>query len=149
MPVGEPTASAIELADCLTAGRDKRKRREPSAVAVFDLGGGTFDASVVWIEDDEFHVLASAGIEHLGGDDFDNILLDMFLERLSQPANAVSPLTRHALRRQARSQKESCQGAVGDQDSSAGRVTAVAVLCPVDRLTASQRLPDDSSLQEL
>ena len=66
--LNEPTASAIELADCLTAGRGKKEARKPSAVAVFDLGGGTFDASVVWIEGDEFHVLASSGIEHLGGD---------------------------------------------------------------------------------
>ena len=104
--LNEPTASAIELADCLTAGRKRKKARKPSAVAVFDLGGGTFDASVVWIDGSEFHVLASTGIEHLGGDDFDDALLEMFLEKLTLPADAVSPLTRHALRRQARSQKE-------------------------------------------
>ncbi len=104
--LNEPTASAIELADCLTAGRGTKKSGRPSAVAVFDLGGGTFDASVVWIDGSDFHVLASAGIERLGGDDFDNLLLEMFLERLKLPDRAISPLTRHALRRQARIQKE-------------------------------------------
>lgn len=102
--LNEPTASAIELADCLTAGR--KKAAPPSAVAVFDLGGGTFDASVVWIDGSDFHVLASSGIESLGGDDLDTVLLEMFLEKLALPADAVGPLTRHALIRQARSQKE-------------------------------------------
>jgi len=102
--LNEPTASAIELADCLTAGR--RKAAKPSAVAVFDLGGGTFDASVVWIDGNDFHVLASSGIENLGGDDLDAVLLEMFLENLSVPADSIGALTRHALIRQARSQKE-------------------------------------------
>ncbi len=109
--LNEPTASAIELADCITAGRSGRKEgREPSAVAVFDLGGGTFDASVVWIDGDNFEVLASGGIEDLGGDDFDRALLDMFLERFKLGHETLSPLTRHALLRQARSQKETIAG---------------------------------------
>lgn len=108
--LNEPTASAIELADCLTAGQKRGASHAPSAVAVFDLGGGTFDASVVWIDGSDFHVLASAGIENLGGDDFDRILLDMFLERIKLPADELSPLTRHALLRQVRSQKETISG---------------------------------------
>lgn len=102
--LNEPTASAIELADCLTAGR--KKAAKPSAVAVFDFGGGTFDASVVWIDGNDFHVLASSGIESLGGDDLDAVLLDMFLEKLAVPTDSIGALTRHALLRQARSQKE-------------------------------------------
>jgi molecular chaperone DnaK len=109
--LNEPTASAIELADCLTAGRGARKdSREPAAVAVFDLGGGTFDASVVWVDGDDFEVLASGGIEDLGGDDFDRALLDMFLEKFKLQPEALSPLTRHALLRQARAQKETIAG---------------------------------------
>ena len=110
--LNEPTASAIELADCLTAGRGGRERRAPSAVAVFDLGGGTFDASVVWIDGDEFQVLASTGIEDLGGDDFDRVLLDMFLDKLKLSPEALIPLTRHALLRQARAQKETISNGV-------------------------------------
>jgi len=104
--LNEPTASAIELADCVASGRRGRDRKAASAVAVFDLGGGTFDASVVWIEDDDFRVLTSSGIESLGGDDFDEVLLAMLLERLKLPGDAVGPLARHALLRQLRSQKE-------------------------------------------
>ncbi|MBI4579788.1 MAG: Hsp70 family protein [Planctomycetes bacterium] len=110
--LNEPTASAIELADCLTAGRGGRQRREPSAVAVFDLGGGTFDASAVWIDGDEFQVLTSAGIENLGGDDFDRVLLEMFLDKLKMSPDALIPLTRHALLRQTRAQKETIAGGV-------------------------------------
>jgi molecular chaperone DnaK len=102
--LNEPTASAIELGDCLTAGR--RRPVEPHAVAVFDLGGGTFDASVVWIDGDDYRVLDSGGIEDLGGDDFDAVLLNMFLKRMKVPARSLSPLARHVLLRQARGQKE-------------------------------------------
>lgn len=106
--LNEPTASAIELADWLTArgSSASRDHDRPHAVAVFDLGGGTFDASVVWIDGTDFHVLSSLGIGDLGGDDFDDLLLDMFLEKLQIPAGQIGPITRHALLRQARSQKE-------------------------------------------
>lgn len=110
--LNEPTASAIELADCLTAGRSARNRREPSAVAVFDLGGGTFDASVVWVDGDDFQVLTSAGIEDLGGDDLDRALLEMFFDKLKLSPDAVIPLTRYALLRQARAQKETVSNGV-------------------------------------
>lgn len=104
--LNEPTASAIELADCLTASRAQTKSNLASAVAIFDLGGGTFDASVVWVEGQDFSVLSSSGIEELGGDDFDTILLEMFLDRLKLPPEEISPLTQYALRRHVRAQKE-------------------------------------------
>ncbi len=104
--LNEPTASALEMADCLTAGRAENATDAPSYVAVFDLGGGTFDASVVRIADGNYHVLASAGIETLGGDDFDALLLEMFLDKLDQPSTDLTPVTRQALLRQARVQKE-------------------------------------------
>jgi molecular chaperone DnaK len=110
--LNEPTASAIELADCLTAGRSDRQPRGRSAMAVFDLGGGTFDASVVWVEGEDFHVLASAGIESLGGDDFDNVLLDMFLKAMRMPPDSLGGMTRQALLRQARAQKETISAGV-------------------------------------
>jgi len=105
--LNEPTASAIELADCLTASDRKTRNCPPYGVAVFDLGGGTFDASVVWIDGQDFQVLASGGIEELGGDDFDRVLLEMFLEKIKLNPDEISPLTRYALLRQGRCQKES------------------------------------------
>lgn len=104
--LNEPTASAIELADCMKAGRGDGDENESRLIVVYDLGGGTFDASVVWLRRGEYHVLASAGIGNLGGDDFDRKLFDMFLDKLRIPAEQIGSLTRYALLRQVRSQKE-------------------------------------------
>ncbi|MCX8266685.1 MAG: molecular chaperone DnaK [Planctomycetota bacterium] len=65
--VNEPTAAAIAY------GVDKDKSGK---VAVFDLGGGTFDVSVLDMGDGVFEVLATSGDSHLGGDDFDEALID-------------------------------------------------------------------------
>ena len=100
--VNEPTASVIELADRIAAGESTK----PSAIAVFDLGGGTFDASIVATEEQDFNVRSSAGIEDLGGDDFDRVLLGMLLRKLKVNFESLNPMTRLALLRHARSQKE-------------------------------------------
>jgi len=103
--LNEPTASAIELAD-FYLGMGKSSEKKSSAIAVFDMGGGTFDASVVWISGENFKVLASNGIENLGGDDFDQVLYDMFLEQLKVSPEEISLVTQQALLRHARIQKE-------------------------------------------
>src|SRR6187455_1354092 len=66
--VNEPTAAA--LAYGLT------KLKEEKKVAVFDLGGGTFDVSVLQLADGVFEVLSTNGDTHLGGDDFDQVVLN-------------------------------------------------------------------------
>jgi len=65
--VNEPTAAALAY------GLDKKKA---GTIAVFDLGGGTFDISVLEIGDGVFEVKATNGDTHLGGDDFDEVLID-------------------------------------------------------------------------
>ncbi|MEO8131299.1 MAG: Fe-S protein assembly chaperone HscA [Bryobacteraceae bacterium] len=69
--VNEPTAASLAY------GLDKRKE---GIVAVYDLGGGTFDISILRIRDGIFEVLATNGDTHLGGDDIDNLLLRIALE---------------------------------------------------------------------
>jgi Fe-S protein assembly chaperone HscA len=69
--VNEPTAASLAY------GLDKRKQ---GVVAVYDLGGGTFDISVLRLQDGIFEVLATHGDTHLGGDDIDNLLLRIALE---------------------------------------------------------------------
>lgn len=64
--VGEPTAAALAY------GLDKR---EQAKVVVYDLGGGTFDISVLELADGVFRVLSTAGDTHLGGDDFDRVIM--------------------------------------------------------------------------
>ena len=68
--VNEPTAAAIAY------GLDKMNSEDERRVLVFDLGGGTFDVSVLAIDGGVFEVLATSGNTHLGGEDFDNRLVD-------------------------------------------------------------------------
>ena len=75
--INEPTAASIAY------GFEKDNIEEK--ILVFDLGGGTFDVSVLEIADGTFEVLATSGNNHLGGDDFDNVLVDyMAKEFLAQ-----------------------------------------------------------------
>jgi L1 cell adhesion molecule like protein len=67
--INEPTAAAIAY------GLDKKSEQERN-VLIFDLGGGTFDVSLLMIEDGIFEVKATNGHTHLGGEDFDNRLVD-------------------------------------------------------------------------
>jgi Fe-S protein assembly chaperone HscA len=91
--VNEPTAAALAY------GLDKRKE---GIVAVYDLGGGTFDISILKLQEGIFEVLATNGDTHLGGDDIDNRLLRIALEDiqsewgedLSHSGEAVQTLRR-------------------------------------------------------
>lgn len=70
--INEPTAGAIAY------GLDKCDEGEKN-ILIFDLGGGTFDVSLLNIDDGMFEVKSTAGDTHLGGEDFDNILLNHFI----------------------------------------------------------------------
>ncbi|RPI23384.1 MAG: Hsp70 family protein [Acidobacteria bacterium] len=76
--MNEPSAGGIEFAHRYGSKHSARKEH----LVVYDLGGGTFDASVITVKGDSFDVLANEGIARLGGDDFDEILKDMVLDRL-------------------------------------------------------------------
>jgi Fe-S protein assembly chaperone HscA len=71
--VNEPTAA------CLAYGLQRRKE---GVIAVYDLGGGTFDISILKVKDGVFEVLATNGDTHLGGDDFDRALVDLVVDEL-------------------------------------------------------------------
>ncbi|WP_068267464.1 molecular chaperone DnaK [Caviibacter abscessus] len=73
--VNEPTAAALAY------GLDKKKDEK---ILVFDLGGGTFDVSVLEIGDDVVEVLATSGNNHLGGDDFDKKIIDWLAEEFKK-----------------------------------------------------------------
>ena len=73
--VNEPTAAALAY------GLDKKKDEK---ILVFDLGGGTFDVSVLEIGDDVVEVLATSGNNHLGGDDFDKKVIDWLAEEFKK-----------------------------------------------------------------
>ena len=71
--INEPTAAAIAY------GLDKSEGE--SQIIVYDLGGGTFDVSLLSIDDGVFEVLATAGDTHLGGEDFDNRVIEYMLKQ--------------------------------------------------------------------
>lgn len=73
--LNEPTAAALAYGF---------NREEDATLAVFDLGGGTFDISILTVRGGVFEVLATAGINMLGGDDFDRALMRAFLLRFEQ-----------------------------------------------------------------
>ena len=75
--INEPTAAA--LAYGLSEKSDKERR-----VLIFDLGGGTFDVSLLEIDDGMFEVKATAGDTHLGGEDFDSRLVEYFADRFQK-----------------------------------------------------------------
>ena len=74
--INEPTAAAIAY------GLDKQDREE--TILVFDLGGGTFDVTLLSIDNGVFEVLATSGNTHLGGEDFDQRLMDHFMAQFKR-----------------------------------------------------------------
>jgi molecular chaperone DnaK len=93
--INEPTAAALAY------GLDKKKHE---TILVFDLGGGTFDVSILEVGDGVFEVKSTAGDTHLGGDDFDKRVVDWLVDEfkkdqginLSQDRQAVQRLTEAA-----------------------------------------------------
>ena len=79
--INEPTAASLAY------GLDKRNR---GTIAVYDLGGGTFDISILKVEDGVFQVLATNGDTHLGGDDIDRVLTEMVLDHISGSGNSLA-----------------------------------------------------------
>jgi molecular chaperone DnaK len=77
--ISEPTAASLAY------GLDKKNR---GTIAVYDLGGGTFDISILKVEDGVFQALATSGDTHLGGDDIDNVLIALVLREIGGRSQA-------------------------------------------------------------
>ena len=88
--LNEPSAAAVEFA-CRNSG--DRKNLAKGGLLVYDLGGGTFDASLVALGEAERSVIASDGISDLGGDDFDQILAVLALTEAGKPEQTERALT--------------------------------------------------------
>ena len=88
--VNEPTAAALAY------GIDKKKDEK---VAIFDLGGGTFDISILEMGEGVFEVLSTNGDTHLGGDDFDQVIIDHIAEAFKSKENFDLREDRTALQR--------------------------------------------------
>jgi len=103
--INEPTAATLAY------GLDKKKSGK---VAVYDLGGGTFDISILEIGDGVFEVLATNGDTHLGGDDFDQLLIDWAADSFKKDAGIDVRKDPMALQRL----KEACEKAKCELSSS-------------------------------
>jgi len=90
--INEPTAAAIAY------GLDKKVGGERN-VLIFDLGGGTFDVSILTIEDGIFEVKSTAGDTHLGGEDFDNRMVNHFVQEFKRKYKKDMSTNKRALRR--------------------------------------------------
>ncbi|PIK51140.1 heat shock cognate 70 [Apostichopus japonicus] len=90
--INEPTAAAIAY------GLDKKVGQERN-VLIFDLGGGTFDVSVLTIEEGIFEVHSTAGNTHLGGEDFDNKMVEHFITEFHRKHKKDIKPNKRAVRR--------------------------------------------------
>lgn len=88
--INEPTAAA------LCYGRDKEK---PEKILVFDLGGGTFDVSILDFGDGVFEVLSTSGDTYLGGDNFDQKILEYLISKFNEKYNISIKNDKQALQR--------------------------------------------------
>jgi len=88
--INEPTAAAIAY------GLDKKDEQN---ILIFDLGGGTFDVSILSIDEGIFEVKATAGDTHLGGEDFDNRMVDYCLQELKRKYKKELTDNQRAMRR--------------------------------------------------
>jgi len=92
--INEPTAAAIAYGlDKKVQGKGERN------VLIFDLGGGTFDVSILTIEDGIFEVKSTAGDTHLGGEDFDNRMVTHFVQEFKRKFKKDLTTNKRALRR--------------------------------------------------
>ncbi len=105
--INEPTAAALAY------GIDKTDQEQK--VLVYDLGGGTFDVSILELADGTFEVLSTAGDNQLGGDDFDHIVVDWMLDEFKKANNVDLSKDKMAMQRL----KEAAEKAKKDLSSMA------------------------------
>ena len=118
--INEPTAAALAY------GLDKKK--SDSKVAVFDLGGGTFDISILELGDGVFEVKSTNGDTHLGGDDFDHKIIDWLAEEFMKDYNVDLRKDAMALQRL----KEAAEKAKIELSSSNSTEINLPYIMPID-----------------
>lgn len=118
--INEPTAAALAY------GLDKRNR--DMKIAVFDCGGGTHDVSVLELGDGVFEVKSTDGDTHLGGDDFDNKIIDWLVDEFKRDENADLTKDPMAMQRL----KEAAEKAKIELSSSTSTEINLPYIMPVD-----------------
>ena len=110
--INEPTAAALAY------GIDKTEKEQK--VLIYDLGGGTFDVSILDLADGAFEVLSTNGDTHLGGDDFDNVLVDWMVDTFKKENGinlTADPMAMQRLKEAAEKAKKDLSGVMQTQIS--------------------------------
>ena len=110
--INEPTAAALAY------GIDKTEKEQK--VLIYDLGGGTFDVSILDLADGTFEVLSTNGDTHLGGDDFDNVLVDWMVDTFKKENGinlTADPMAMQRLKEAAEKAKKDLSGVMQTQIS--------------------------------
>ncbi len=137
--INEPTAAAIAYG--LEKGNDKEQN-----VLIFDLGGGTFDVSVLNIDDGIFEVKATAGDTHLGGEDFDTRMVTHFISEFKRKHKQDISSNKRALKRL----RSSCEKAKRTLSSSANASIEIDSLYEgIDFYTSLSRAKFESLCDDL
>ena len=118
--VNEPTAAALAYGIGNPAA-EAGEPAEPETIAVYDLGGGTFDISVLRIENGVFEVLSTNGDTFLGGDDFDRAIVEYWLDHFNTPGELHSKEFGQQIRLLAETAKKALSGAEVFEGELAGR----------------------------
>jgi molecular chaperone DnaK (HSP70) len=107
LQTAEPGRVSLPIPQCGGGAQTPATAAAGQTVAVYDLGGGTFDISILRIEEGVFQVLSTAGDTHLGGDDFDRTIVTLVQREVQEQfgLSIDSPTTRQALRTLAESVK--------------------------------------------
>mmetsp|Transcript_26343 Transcript_26343/g.105442 ORF Transcript_26343/g.105442 Transcript_26343/m.105442 type:complete len:582 (+) Transcript_26343:617-2362(+) len=120
--INEPTAAALAY-----GLHDASSTRNKSCVLIFDLGGGTFDVSVLSMEDGVFAVKATGGDTHLGGEDFDQRLMDYCIGQFKRqhPKEGLALSSDKRALQRLRKQCEACKRALSSAQSARVDVEAI------------------------
>ena len=125
--VNEPTAASLAYGIGLNPDETK-------TIAVYDLGGGTFDVSILQIQNGIFEVLATNGDTFLGGDDFDRAIVDYWIEK--NQLNKAEVVADHQLAQQLRLKAEEAKKALSHQSLVNEKIGDI--WCTLDRTTFEQ-----------
>jgi len=149
--VNEPTAASLAYGIGLNPTEEK-------TIAVYDLGGGTFDISVLHIQQGIFEVLSTNGDTYLGGDDFDRTIVDYWLAENNIPETELNQNKEllQALRLQAEAAKkalsstESYSATIGNITCNLTRTTFESLIAPIVQrtITACQQALQDAHLDK-
>ena len=136
--INEPTAASLAY------GLDKKQSNQN--VLIFDCGGGTFDLSILNIDDGIFEVLSTAGNTHLGGEDFDNRMVDHFVQEFKRKHKLDLKTNPRSLRRL----RTACERAKRTLSSSAtASIELDSIMEGIDYYTSITRAKFDSLCDDL